>query len=246
MRHFPIFLDLRGSPRRACPAPARSRSRSCACCCKTEARIDVFGTERGRGRRGLGGRRPARARRAGADRRATPTARRCSTARTATRSRTRGRPRSAGRPARSSISSTISTDSAFITPAIVDRDPVTVAIGTEGAAPVLARKIKAEVEAMLPVRLGVLARIGQAFRGRVEALDSAARRAFWTRFYFQTGPRALDAGEDAARRGAGAAAGRGRGGARRLRAFRRHGAGRSGASDAEGASAAARGGRGDP
>ncbi len=38
----------------------------------------------------------------------------------------------------------------FITPAIVDRDPVTVAIGTEGAAPVLARKIKAEVEAMLP------------------------------------------------------------------------------------------------
>ena len=30
-------------------------------------------------------------------------------------------------------------DSQFITPAIVDRDPVTVAIGTEGAAPVLAR-----------------------------------------------------------------------------------------------------------
>ena len=34
-------------------------------------------------------------------------------------------------------------DSQFITPAIVDRDPVTVAIGTEGAAPVLARAIKA-------------------------------------------------------------------------------------------------------
>ena len=33
-------------------------------------------------------------------------------------------------------------DSQFITPAIVDRDPVTVAIGTEGAAPVLARAIK--------------------------------------------------------------------------------------------------------
>ena len=52
----------------------------------------------------------------------------------------------------------------FITPAIVDRDPVTVAIGTEGAAPVLARKIKAEVEAMLPATLGRLTRIGQAFR----------------------------------------------------------------------------------
>ncbi len=45
-------------------------------------------------------------------------------------------------------------DSDFITPAIVDRDPVTVAIGTEGAAPVLARKIKAEIEALLPATLG--------------------------------------------------------------------------------------------
>ncbi len=89
--------------------------------------------------------------------------------------------------------------SAFITPAIVDRDPVTVAIGTEGAAPVLARKIKAEIEAMLPARLGALARIGHAFRVRVEALDGMARRVFWPRFYFQRGPRALEAGEDAVR-----------------------------------------------
>jgi uroporphyrin-III C-methyltransferase/precorrin-2 dehydrogenase/sirohydrochlorin ferrochelatase len=87
----------------------------------------------------------------------------------------------------------------FITPAIVDRDPVTVAIGTEGAAPVLARKIKAEVEAMLPATLGLLTRIGQGFRTRVEALDSKARRLFWTRFYFERGPLALEAGEAAAR-----------------------------------------------
>jgi uroporphyrin-III C-methyltransferase/precorrin-2 dehydrogenase/sirohydrochlorin ferrochelatase len=86
----------------------------------------------------------------------------------------------------------------FITPAIVDRDPVTVAIGTEGAAPVLARKIKAEVEAMLPASLGRLTRIGQAFRARVEHLDGKARRALWTRFYFRTGPRALAEGPDAA------------------------------------------------
>ena len=90
-------------------------------------------------------------------------------------------------------------DSDFITPAIVDRDPVTVAIGTEGAAPVLARKIKAEVEAMLPATLGILTRIGQSFRARVEALDSKARRGFWTRFYFERGPVALEAGEEAAR-----------------------------------------------
>lgn len=86
----------------------------------------------------------------------------------------------------------------FITPAIVDRDPVTVAIGTEGAAPVLARKIKAEVEAMLPASLGLLTRVGQAFRARVEHLDSKARRAFWTRFYFQRGPRALAESREAA------------------------------------------------
>jgi uroporphyrin-III C-methyltransferase/precorrin-2 dehydrogenase/sirohydrochlorin ferrochelatase len=88
-------------------------------------------------------------------------------------------------------------DSDFITPAIVDRDPVTVAIGTEGAAPVLARKIKAEIEAMLPATLGRLTRLGQGFRARVEALDSKARRTFWTRFYFERGPRALAAGEAA-------------------------------------------------
>jgi uroporphyrin-III C-methyltransferase/precorrin-2 dehydrogenase/sirohydrochlorin ferrochelatase len=87
----------------------------------------------------------------------------------------------------------------FITPAIVDRDPVTVAIGTEGAAPVLARKIKAEVEALLPSTLGLLTRIGQGFRARVEALDSKARRGFWTRFYFERGPRALGQGEAAAK-----------------------------------------------
>lgn len=55
-------------------------------------------------------------------------------------------------------------DSDFLTPAIVDRDPVVIAIGTEGAAPVLARAIKAEMEERLAPRLGILARIGKAFR----------------------------------------------------------------------------------
>ena len=83
--------------------------------------------------------------------------------------------------------------SQFITPAIVDRDPVTVAIGTEGAAPVLARAIKADLEARLPARLGPLARIGKAFRSAVEALPhGAARRKFWTEYYFKSGPEAYD------------------------------------------------------
>ena len=48
--------------------------------------------------------------------------------------------------------------STFITPAIVDRAPVTVAIGTEGAAPVLAREIKTLLDVLLPANFGVLAK----------------------------------------------------------------------------------------
>lgn len=91
-------------------------------------------------------------------------------------------------------------DSQFITPAIVDRDPVTVAIGTEGAAPVLARSIKRDVEEMLPVTLGTLARIGQSFRKMAEVLPMGrVRRDFWSAFYFDRGPKALaNGGGDAA------------------------------------------------
>lgn len=86
-------------------------------------------------------------------------------------------------------------DSQFITPAIVDRDPVTVAIGTEGAAPVLARKIKAEIEESLPTTLGALARIGQSFRTHAARLPMGRkRRDFWTNFYFKTGPQAFAKG----------------------------------------------------
>src|SRR6056297_4267365 len=92
-------------------------------------------------------------------------------------------------------------DSQFITPAIVDRDPVTVAIGTEGAAPVLARAIKSDLEARLPASLGVLARAGKAFRRMAEALPMGrTRRDFWSEYYFDAGPRAIaDSGEDGVR-----------------------------------------------
>ncbi|MDB4558903.1 siroheme synthase CysG [Amylibacter sp.] len=90
-------------------------------------------------------------------------------------------------------------DSMFITPAIVDRDPVTVAIGTEGAAPVLARHIKRQVEEALPPSLGLLARIGHSFRGAVDVLPMGRkRRDFWSKFYFERGPLALARGGEAA------------------------------------------------
>ena len=80
----------------------------------------------------------------------------------------------------------------FITPAIVDRDPVCVAVGTEGTSPVLARSIKADLESRLPATLGVLARAAGGFRKQAEALPQGrARRDFWADFHFDTGPRAL-------------------------------------------------------
>ena len=87
-------------------------------------------------------------------------------------------------------------DSQFITPAIVDRDPVTVAIGTEGAAPVLARAIKADLEERLPAALGPLARIGKTFRKAADALPfGRARRDFWRDYYFGAGPKTIRNGE---------------------------------------------------
>lgn len=106
----------------------------------------------------------------------------------------------------------------FITPAIVDRDPVIVAIGTEGAAPVLARQIKARVEAMLPSRLGGLARWAASLRQRAASAigAGAARRRFWEGFFAGSVAHAYLAGDlagaaDGVERGlAGAAAGTGR------------------------------------
>ncbi len=78
----------------------------------------------------------------------------------------------------------------FITPAIVDRDPVTIAIGTEGAAPVLARALKRDLEERLSPRLGLLARVGQRFRAAAEALPFGHRRRdFWSDYFLGTGPR---------------------------------------------------------
>ena len=73
--------------------------------------------------------------------------------------------------------------STFIMPAIVDRDPVTVAIGTEGAAPVLAREIKTRLEAWLPANFGTLATRAQALRAIVAETvpDARARRRLWER-----------------------------------------------------------------
>ena len=74
-------------------------------------------------------------------------------------------------------------ESEFLTPAIVDRDPVTVAIGTEGTAPVLARKIKAKNEEYLSASIGKLAKIAGSLRHHVAHLSGTARRKLWSKYY---------------------------------------------------------------
>ncbi|SFA74192.1 uroporphyrin-III C-methyltransferase / precorrin-2 dehydrogenase / sirohydrochlorin ferrochelatase [Poseidonocella pacifica] len=70
------------------------------------------------------------------------------------------------------------------TPSIVDRDPVVVAIGTEGNAPVLGRTIKTRLEAMLTPRLGALVSLAGRLRGAVEAsMPAESRRQFWEEVY---------------------------------------------------------------
>ena len=84
------------------------------------------------------------------------------------------------------------------TPSIVDRDPVVVAIGTEGAAPVLARQIKSRMEQLLEPRLGALVAHAGAMRDRVAMrLDRSLHRAFW-RWVFTDQPRAAHARGDEA------------------------------------------------
>ncbi|HET6838554.1 MAG TPA: siroheme synthase CysG [Bradyrhizobium sp.] len=73
--------------------------------------------------------------------------------------------------------------STFIFPAIVDRGDVVVAVGTGGASPVVARRIRERIEALLPARIGDLANFIGRWRKQVHDRipETPLRRRFWER-----------------------------------------------------------------
>lgn len=74
-------------------------------------------------------------------------------------------------------------NSTFIFPAIVDRGDVVVAIGTGGSSPVVARRVRESIEALLPARIGDLASFIGRWRKPMSAhlSDMSLRRRFWER-----------------------------------------------------------------
>src|SRR5882757_6923458 len=73
--------------------------------------------------------------------------------------------------------------STFIFPAIVDRGDVVVAVGTGGASPVVARRVRESIEAVLPARIGDLAAFIGRWRKAIHARipEFPLRRRFWER-----------------------------------------------------------------
>jgi uroporphyrin-III C-methyltransferase/precorrin-2 dehydrogenase/sirohydrochlorin ferrochelatase len=69
----------------------------------------------------------------------------------------------------------------YITPAIIDRSPLVIAISSGGESPVLARLIRAKLETLIPTSYGRLAQIASSWRDRVKARfdDGDSRRRFW-------------------------------------------------------------------
>lgn len=69
------------------------------------------------------------------------------------------------------------------TPAIIDRDPLLVAVSSAGAAPMIARAVREDIEARLDEGLGPVARLAQRHRARIRQAwpDLRERRRFYER-----------------------------------------------------------------
>jgi uroporphyrin-III C-methyltransferase/precorrin-2 dehydrogenase/sirohydrochlorin ferrochelatase len=73
----------------------------------------------------------------------------------------------------------------FIFPAIIDRSPIIAAVSSGGAAPVLARLLRAKIETVIPPAYGQLASLADKFRDKVKLhfKQPAQRRIFWENIF---------------------------------------------------------------
>lgn len=73
----------------------------------------------------------------------------------------------------------------YISPAIVNRNPIIISISSSGAAPVLARKLRESIEKLVPHNIGKLALFSKGIRNRVKSSLSSMleRRKFWENFF---------------------------------------------------------------
>lgn len=85
----------------------------------------------------------------------------------------------------------------FIMPAIIDRSPITVAVGTGGAAPVLARLLRGKIESALPHSYGQLAQLAEKYREQVKTQipTGTERKAFWEKVFEGTVAERVFAGD---------------------------------------------------
>lgn len=70
----------------------------------------------------------------------------------------------------------------FTIPSIIDRDPITIAIGSGGHSPVLARRLRSRIESLVPRATGALAELLGRHRPAVaRRIPAPRRREFWER-----------------------------------------------------------------
>lgn len=89
-------------------------------------------------------------------------------------------------------------NSSYITPAIVDRSPLIVAISSGGAAPSLARSLRHKIELLLPATFGRLVELAQQWRDKAGKgiVNIAQRRRFWDTVFGGSIPALVTGGND--------------------------------------------------
>ncbi len=90
----------------------------------------------------------------------------------------------------------------FIFPSVLDRSPVTIAVSTGGASPVLARQLRMKLETMIPSACGRLAGITEEYREKVKAHfpQQEQRKMFWENALKGTFAELVYAGQEASAR----------------------------------------------